>query len=254
VIASAPRGDVNAAIVGLRPVPRLDAPLPEGNRQADFSAGQKLSPEGGAPESPTARLSVPGIAISDSTPQPASRPEPVLVARAAPTSAENLMAAMRTAPPQQSSVITQGDTSALRVASAPDGHLAGRAVYSLSVQMPNITSYFGSWMLWFADRDAAKAGGLQPPVPTRKVDPRYVPSAVAEKVEGNVKLSAVIHQDGTVGEIAILQSLDERLDFAAREALSKWLFQPATRNGSPIEVDAVVEVPFRLAPPELRYK
>lgn len=253
VVASAPRGDVNAAIVGLRPVPRLDAPLPEGNRQADFSAGQKLSPEGGAPASPTATLSVPGIAISDSTPQSADRPEPVLVARA-PTSAQNLMAAMRAAPPPQSSVITQGDVSALRVASAPDGHLAGRSVYSLSVQMPNITSYFGSWMLWFAERDAAKAGGLQPPVPMRKVDPRYVPSAVAEKVEGNVKLSAVIHQDGSVGEITILQSLDERLDFAAREALSKWLFQPATRDGTPIDVDAIVEVPFRLAPPELRYK
>ena len=64
-------------------------------------------------------------------------------------------------------------------------------MYSLSVQMPNITSYFGSWMLWLSDPDPAQKAGLQPPSPLRKVDPRYVPSAVAEKIEGVVRLSAL---------------------------------------------------------------
>jgi TonB family protein len=81
-----------------------------------------------------------------------------------------------------------------------------------------------------------------------------VPSAVAEKIEGVVRLSAVIRHDGTLGEIMVVRSLDSRLDFAAREALSKWLFEPAMRDGAPVEVDAVIEVPFRLAPPELRYR
>jgi TonB family protein len=69
-----------------------------------------------------------------------------------------------------------------------------------------------------------------------------------------VQLSAVIRRDGAIDHIAVLRSLDPRLDFAAREALAKWLFQPATRDGSPVEIDAVIEVPFRLAPPELRYR
>jgi TonB family protein len=249
IMASVSKADVNAAIVGLRPASRLDAPLPEGSRQADFSAGPKLSAEGGPPES-NAMLSVPGLAVSDG-PQAKTAAEPVLMARASPTSSENLMAAVRAAPP---STISQAGVTALRVATAPDPRLTGRTVYSLAVQMPNITSYYGSWMLWFAERDPARGAGLRPPVPTRKVDPRYVPSAVEEKIEGSVQLAAIIRSDGTVAGISVLRSLDSRLDFAATEALSKWLFQPALRDGSAVDVDAIVEVPFRLAPPELRYK
>jgi len=30
--------------------------------------------------------------------------------------------------------------------------------------------------------------------------------------------------------------------------MTKWEFEPAARNGVPVDVDAVVEIPFRLAP------
>ena len=39
-----------------------------------------------------------------------------------------------------------------------------------------------------------------------------------------------------------------RLDRSAADALAKWQFQPAKRGGVPVDVDAVFEVPFRLAP------
>jgi len=45
-----------------------------------------------------------------------------------------------------------------------------------------------------------------------------------------------------------LRHLDDRLDQSAQEAVSKWEFEPALRNGQPVEVDALIEVPFRLAP------
>ena len=38
------------------------------------------------------------------------------------------------------------------------------------------------------------------------------------------------------------------LDHSAEEALGKWLFQPAVRNGVAVDVDAVFEIPFTLAP------
>jgi TonB family protein len=230
----------------------LEAPLPDAARPAEFSAGPRLTSEGDAGQS-KALLSVPGLTISDTQPvaTPENRDAPVLMARAAPTSLENLAAARATVPPP---VISQGETSALRVTAAPDSRLEGRVVYTLAVQMPNITSYYGSWMLWFAERHVARGAGLQPPVPVRKVDPRYVPSAVEEKIEGKVQLSAVIRSDGGVDGVAVLRSLDPRLDFAATEAFSKWLFQPATRDGTPVDVDAVIEVPFRLAPLDQRYR
>ena len=81
-----------------------------------------------------------------------------------------------------------------------------------------------------------------------KVDPKYIASAMEEGVEGTVILYALIRADGTVGAIRVMASVDDRLDESAVAALSKWRFQPATKGGNPIGVDAVVEIPFRLMP------
>jgi protein TonB len=153
---------------------------------------------------------------------------------------------------------------AARVSSAPDPRLAGRLVYTVAIQMPNVTSYSGSWIVWFAVREAgtgatgmgasadsnpaASAPAIRPPVPLRKVDPKYIQSAVSDRVEGKVLLSAVIRKDGQVESVVLLKGVDDRLDRSAEEALAKWVFEPALRDGSPVDVDAVFEIPFRLAP------
>jgi protein TonB len=80
------------------------------------------------------------------------------------------------------------------------------------------------------------------------VSPKYIHSAVEERVEGKVRLWAVIGKDGRVADISLLQHLDARLDSSAEEALGKWQFQPALRNGVAVDVDAVFEIPFNLAP------
>ena len=58
----------------------------------------------------------------------------------------------------------------------------------------------------------------------------------------------VIRKDGHVDGITLLLHLDNRLDASAQEALAKWQFEPALRNGSAVEVDAIFEIPFHLAP------
>jgi hypothetical protein len=49
--------------------------------------------------------------------------------------------------------------------------------------------------------------------------------------------------------VEVVRGADERLVQAARDALAKWEFYPATRHGAPVEVDVLVEIPFTLAPP-----
>ena len=85
-------------------------------------------------------------------------------------------------------------------------------------------------------------------MPRHKVDPKYIAAAIDERVEGKVRLAAVIRSDGRIAEIQLLHSVDPRLDQSAMEALFKWDFAPAERNGVPLAVDVVVEIPFRLAP------
>jgi TonB family protein len=176
-----------------------------------------------------------------------------MVARVSPTSPEGLAAALHTV-----GTMPAGGSAmhaAVRASRAPDPRMYGRQVYTMAVQIPNLTSYSGSWMVWFASREADVSDSsveLHPPLPLHMVSARYVHSAEEDRVEGKVRLWAVIGKDGHVGEISLLQHLDDRLDQSAQEALGKWLFQPAVRNGVAVDVDAVFEVPFKLAPKPVR--
>lgn len=241
------------AIVGLNPANTTSVPVPPGSREAGFSAGPVLRQEGGAGGSTDARIAVPGLLIRGGV----KDDQPSLVANFSPTSRENLLAAAR---------IALGNTAASTLPKtlaaepavtprAPGGRLNGRLVYTVAIQMPNVTSYSGSWTVWFALREPGAPGTLsdvRPPVPLRKVDPKYIAAAAADRVEGKVLLSAAIRADGHLESVGVVSGLDPRLDSSAVEALEKWVFEPATRNGSPVIVDAVFEIPFHLAPKPLK--
>ncbi len=132
------------------------------------------------------------------------------------------------------------------------GFPPGKRVYTLFINMPNLgsSSNGGSWLMRFAELEIRPPGGPQveiaAPVAIRKVDPGYEPDAARERIEGKVRLHAIIRRDGRVDTIEILHSLDPRLDQRAINALLKWHFQPALREGLPVDLEAVVEIPFSL--------
>jgi TonB family protein len=245
----APAANLTAAVVGLKPVDSLLPIIPEGSRPAQFSAAPELSPKGGAGGPvESAAISMPDLLIRG-----ASKKESIAtLARIAPTSRENLLAAGRpvitSAPPAPDP--PKSIAGAVRVTSAPDPRFEGRTVYTVALQMPNVTSYSGSWILWYAERKAlpGEAADVLPPSALRKVDPVYDLSAVDDRVEGKVQLGAVIHTDGYVYGITVLRGVDPRLDNSATAALRKWEFEPARRDGVPVDVDVVIEIPFRLRP------
>jgi TonB family protein len=123
-----------------------------------------------------------------------------------------------------------------------------RKFYSLTLNMPNLNSAGGSWVIRFAElkQDASTdAAGLSAPTATRKVDPAYPLQLMRENVEGTVIVYAVIHADGSVGAVRVLQGIDDRIDPFARQAISQWQFRPATRDGAPVDVEATFQIPFR---------
>ena len=79
--------------------------------------------------------------------------------------------------------------------------------------------------MWYADRNAVplNAGAISPPLPHRKVDPKYIPAAADERVEGQVRLSCVIQKNGRVDLVELVKGLDDRLDQSAIDALAKWV-------------------------------
>ena len=121
-----------------------------------------------------------------------------------------------------------------------------RKFYSMILNMPNLNSAGGSWIIRFAElRGDGTEGDLTAPEATHKVDPGYPTELMRQNVQGTVTLYAVIRSDGTVGSVRVLYSPDQRLDSYARTALTGWHFRPATKNGSPVDLEAVVIIPFR---------
>jgi len=239
-----PSSQSTLAIVGLNPVNTPEIPKPPGAHEAGFSAGPHLKPEGGAAAPGDAAVVVPDLMVHGG----AQDANAALLAVLRPMTRERIVAELM-------ADRAGARPSAARVpASAPDPpdpRLRGRAVYTISIQMPNVTSFSGSWLVWFAERRPSAGGppsDMESPVPLRKVDPKYYRDAVADRVEGTVRLFAVIRKDGQVDAIEIIRGIDQRLDRSAADALAKWHFEPAKRGGIPVDVDAVFEVPFRLAP------
>ena len=242
-LAGLPSFNVDVAIVGLNPAARLNGSLPDGSLDAKFSAGPVVNGATDSDSVPSPSLSVPSLLVRDSSPPQAPLANPMAITRAAPTSRENLEAATRAAARQYSGE----QSSEIHLVPPPDPTFDGREVYSFAVQMPNISSHSGSWLMWFAEREPlGPRRELQPPVLLHKVDPKYIPSAIAERVEGKVVLAGVLQTDGRVREIRILNRVDARLELSAARALRKWEFVPAQRNGVPIEMDLVAVIPFLL--------
>ena len=141
--------------------------------------------------------------------------------------------------------------AALPPGAKPEQVFAAKKMYTMLVNMPNLNSATGSWILNFSElRSSSSAphvtsADLSGPSPIKKSDPRYPPTLINEHVEGEVVLYAVIRADGSVDSVELVRGLDEQLDANAMEALSQWKFRPASRQGTPVDLEAIVHIPFR---------
>jgi TonB family protein len=158
-------------------------------------------------------------------------------------------------PPRVTSARPMQPDSSAKLSEPERSVFGGRRFYSVTLNMPNLNSAGGSWIIRFAelkhdfsDRDPnAQTADLSQPMATRKVDPAYPMQLMRENVHGTVILYAVIHADGSVGDVRILRGVDQRLDRYATEAVQQWKFDPATKNGTPVDVEATFQIPFRPA-------
>ena len=59
-----------------------------------------------------------------------------------------------------------------------------------------------------------------------KVDPVYPPLMLASHRRGQVVLDAIIHPDGSIGDVTVLQSSGSLFDRAAVDAVKQWRYSP----------------------------
>jgi TonB family protein len=134
----------------------------------------------------------------------------------------------------------------------PEQVFATKRVYTLAVNMANINSASGSWILHFAELGSGPGAALSAsadlamPVPMRKVDPKYPPDLIEQNVQGEVVLYGIVRADGSVDSIQVARSLDPQLDANSKSAFAQWKFQPASKSGTPVDLEVIAHIPFKI--------
>jgi TonB family protein len=90
--------------------------------------------------------------------------------------------------------------------------------------------------------------GVIPPLLIYREPPQYPPAAERMGATGLVAAEALIGIDGTVEEVRITRVEGRNFGFekATEEAIYKWRYKPATKNGVRVRVWMTIRVPFRL--------
>ncbi len=90
-----------------------------------------------------------------------------------------------------------------------------------------------------------QGGNVQAARLINRVQPTYPPLARQARIQGTVRLHAIIAKDGTVQQLEVLSG-HPLLVQSALDAVRQWRYQPTLLNGEPVEVDTTVDVIFSL--------
>jgi TonB family protein len=84
--------------------------------------------------------------------------------------------------------------------------------------------------------------------PKTTVSPVFPTAIRLQKLEGTAKVEVIIDKKGRAVLPRIVEASEPEFGWAAATAAQRWLFEPPTVKGKPVEVRVVI--PFRFAPPE----
>ena len=257
-LGSAHAGGGQVIALSIRPAPPSAAEaIPAGNRRGTFAAGPQGKPDAaGTPDVPAAKGQT-GSGVGRGQDSGNGVPPGLVVGagpKGTPTSSvsggnasDNKLIASITPPrlttPSHNSAKVVSPENATPIERKIFGD---RKFYSMTLNLPNLNSAGGSWVFRFAEMGESKEQGeLSGPAAIQTTDPAYPTELMRKNVQGTVVLYAVIHNDGTVGQVRVLDGVNDRLDEYARAALLQWRFRPALKNGNHVTVEAVVRVPFK---------
>jgi len=89
-------------------------------------------------------------------------------------------------------------------------------------------------------------GNVQQARLIRQPKPVYPPLARQARIQGTVRLTAIIATDGTIQSLQVVSG-HPLLVPSALEAVKQWVYQPTLLNGEPVEVITQIDVNFTLS-------
>ena len=88
-------------------------------------------------------------------------------------------------------------------------------------------------------------GNVQSAKLVRQPKPVYPPLARQARIQGQVKFTAVIGNDGTIQNLQLISG-HPLLVQSAQDAVRQWVYQPTLLNGEPVQVITQIDVNFTL--------
>jgi TonB family protein len=95
------------------------------------------------------------------------------------------------------------------------------------------------------DDESNSPSGYAPAIVLERVEPRYSVFASARRLQGTVRIRAIIGTDGSPRGLA-RASGDATLAQIAMDAISLWRYQPAMLDGQPVESEVIIPIDFHL--------
>lgn len=89
-------------------------------------------------------------------------------------------------------------------------------------------------------------GNVRPPQLLREVKPAYPALARQARVQGTVRIEAIISREGIIRDARVVSG-HPLLIAAALDAVRQWQYRPTSLNGEPVEVALALEVNFTLS-------
>lgn len=240
-VPSAGNARADIAIASLHPAETTNTAMPTGGRPGRFSK----APETGEPASgeigKSGAVTVPDLTVREDKTKPVkvlpdpNRTKPVLYAER-----------VRSIPVSTLSVPLR--PSSRTIPRAVDARFQGRNVYTMVVPIENLPAYAGDWIVWFAERQpvAGNTPVVRAPIPFRKME-LVDQAASGDSGQARVQITGILDKDGHLGKITILARPTTMTEQAVIQDLESWEFKPATRDGVPIDVEVVIEIPFNLS-------
>ena len=88
-------------------------------------------------------------------------------------------------------------------------------------------------------------GGVSAPKAIYHPDPQYPIAARDSNLPATVILWVIVGPDGLPHEIRVAQAAGHGFDENAIEAVQKWRFKPAKKDGQPVAVQINVQIHFK---------
>ncbi len=229
---------VDVAVASLHPSDK-PGPLPDGSRAGAFSKAPDVG-EVATGEVKGGGLAVPNLTIHEA--KPAGPPH-------VDENRKVILYADRVRTMSVSTLSVPLRPSSRTIPAAIDARFQGRNVYTMVIPIENFPPYSSDWIVWFAERQPRPGDSpfVHAPAPLRKFE-TVEPVLPGTRTELRVQLAAVITKEGKLQGIKLLRILAPPLESAILRDISAWEFKPATRDGIPVDVDVVMEIPYSLPP------